>query len=243
MESWKLYRTILKNPAGLEALQNTDILSARYVRYCDALLSLEKQYFPNSFANEKNSYYRATLDLERIHLPAQYFDRCRQNEQLRMAEEERTKARIALNDALYRGFIESSIFKISKKNLLSKRPKKLPKEWWQSKSSFDIDGLSLHFTRGPEIIAVDGLIVLERKSLEKWGSVYPNEPNIRGRRQGTGHNDTQQIEFMKQVMIETKCSCHAAAHKAVEKFGYKASHEAEVKRLSSKFSKAYPSLI
>lgn len=240
MENWKLYKTILDNPEGLEALQNTDILPAPYVRYSDALLVFERQYFPNSLADEKNYHYRVKIEQERIHLPNQYFDRCRQNEQIRMAEEQRTKARIAINDALYRDFIKSYVFKINKKEFLNKRPTKLSKEWWQSKSAFDIDALSLHFVKKADITAVHGLIALERKSLDKWGSVYPAEPHMKGRRKGTGHDDTQQIEFMKQVMIETKCSRHAAANKAVEKFGFKASREADVKRLNEKFSKTYP---
>lgn len=242
MKNWYLYRKIITNPEGLEALQNSHILPKEYVRYSDALSELEKQEFFTFLHEDSFKGFRNKIDQERIFQNKAYLKRCELDKPLKTAEEQRQKARNILNDALYLGYIKSVIYKFDKDKVFNTEPDDLPKSFWQSKRALNIDVLSMYFTKNNDLYVSEGLVALDRKSLEKWGDAYPEIPNMVGRKKGSGKiNDDPALTYMHNLILEKKMSPHRAAELAIEECGINGnSREADIDRLGRKYRKQHP---
>ncbi len=242
MKNQKLYRAIIRNSEGLEALQNNNIIPKNYIPYSVALQIIEEQEFYTFLHEDSFKEFRIKIDQERLFQYENYLRRCKLDRPLRDAEETRQRARNIFNEALYRGFIKSRLFKFDKDRMLKTEAAFIPVSFWQSKKSFNIDGLSMYFVKKEKKFVSEGLIVLERKGLEKWGAAYPDEPNMVGRKKGAGKiNDHETLRFMRDLVLNDKISPNKAAIKAVDKFGFTgASIEADIDRLGRKYRKRFP---
>jgi hypothetical protein len=242
MKNQKLYRAIINNSEGLEALQNNNILPKGFVPYSMALEVVEEHEFHTFLLEGDFEKFRIKIDQERLFQYESYLRRCKLDRPLGDAEKTRQEARNVFNEAIYKGFIKSVIFKFDKDQSLKTKPEPLPESFWQSHKSFRIDGLSFYFEKKKEIFTSKGLIALDRPSLEKWGAAYPNEPNMVGRKKGAGKiDDDESLAFMRSVITKDKMSPNKAAGLAVDKFSRKgASIKADIDRLGRKYSKQFP---
>jgi hypothetical protein len=226
---------MLIEPEAPLVLQNSVLWPNKYIPYHLALLYVEKQKFPNFFA-ESQQHNRAKWERKRILEPVKYTRLLDVKFSLKETEEIRTQAKNFLTNAIIENSIKTYMLILKEDPQTELEFLPLPKEWWKTQNPYQIDGFSQFIVRKRDRFIFKGQIALDRNDTERWGATVDNALSRRGRKE---KNDDEALVFMHKHITDENLAVSEAARKAFHLFKTNEIESTYIDRLRKKYRKAY----